>query len=309
MKEETHLDLATARALVRASLAEQRPGAPHGLGSLAPVDKARRAQVFCAARPDERIVVKVYAPASADKARAQVARQRAVVTALPDAAPEVLFFDESRLVLGMAYADGPSLSALWPHLSEADRASRLQAAGHWLRRLHGTSLEPHPFRPKGQLAWLQKLIMQHEFGGRLIPDVGQFRLEVAALAEQVPEVRGTPSVRAVTHRDLHLSNLMLTSNRLIGLDFENDAPDEPMRDLVALLLDAVAHGGGLEALSEALGEGYGSTGSIGPATLFLQRLFALGVWATTPPAPSLRQRARFVAAQRILAARAPLLPV
>ncbi|WP_254885304.1 phosphotransferase, partial [Salipiger sp. HF18] len=136
----------------------------------------------CAARPDERIVVKVYAPAWADKARAQVARQRAVVTALPDAAPEVLFFDESRLVLGMAYADGPSLSALWPHLSEADRATRLQAAGHWLRRLHGTSLEPHPFRPKGQLAWLQKLIMQHEFGGRLIPDVGQFRLEGAALA-------------------------------------------------------------------------------------------------------------------------------
>ena len=62
MREQAHFDLATARALVRASLAEQRPGAPHGLGSLAPVDKPRRAQVFCAARPDERIVVKVYAP-------------------------------------------------------------------------------------------------------------------------------------------------------------------------------------------------------------------------------------------------------
>ncbi|APZ54377.1 phosphotransferase family protein [Salipiger abyssi] len=305
----THLDKPEARALARAALAERRPGRDYGLGCLKNIDKPLRAQVFCAAHPEERLTVKVFAPAGAEKARAQAARQAAVAGALPGRAPDVLFFDEARLVLGMTYADGPSLAALWPHLSADEARARLEDAGRWLAALHDLSAEAHPFRPKGQIAWLHRLLGWHAEGKRAIPEIAAFRAEVAALEALALELRGRPARRAVTHRDLHLSNLVATDTGLVGLDFENDRPDEPLRDLVALLVDAMAQPGTAEDLhrsAEALRRGYGETGTDPQVSLVLQRLFALGIWAATPDAPSLRQSARYLAAREILAAEAPL---
>jgi len=301
---ETHLAPAEARAIARAALAEHWPGTAFGLGCLKNTDKAQRAQVFCAASPDARLVVKVYAPASADKARAQAARQRSVATAWPEGAPEVLFFDAARLVLGMAYADGPSLAAVVPKRGREGAASQLEAAGRWLQRFHGLTREAHPFRPKGQIAWLHRLLEQHDGGERTIPEVNAFRREVARLETMFQAVRGTPSQRAVTHRDLHLANLIATREGLVGLDFENAKPDEPLRDLVSLLIDAVALSDEAEALDRhaaALCKGYGPVGNTPEAVVFLQRLFALGVWANTPPEPSRRQAARYLAARQIIA--------
>lgn len=305
----THLDKPGARALARAALAQWRPGRAYGLGCLKNIDKPLRAQVFCAAHPDQRLTVKVFAPAGAETARAQAVRQRTVAAALPGRVPEVLFFDDTRLVLGMAYADGPSLAALWPHLTATTAADRLEEAGRWLAALHGLSAEAHPFRPKGQIAWLHRLLGWHAEGKRTIPEIAEFRAEVAALDTLAPLVRGTPSRRAVTHRDLHLSNLIATRRGLVGLDFENDRPDEPLRDLVTLLVDVLAQPdppGDPQRGAEALRRGYGPSGTDPQALLFLQKLFALGIWAATPPAPSLRQGARYLAARAILAAEAPL---
>ncbi|MCA0964420.1 phosphotransferase family protein [Salipiger bermudensis] len=301
---ETHLTPAEARAIARATLAEQRPGTAFGLGCLKNTDKAQRAQVFCAASPDTRLVVKVYAPASAEKARAQVARQRSVVAAWPEGAPEVLFFDEARLVLGMAYADGPSLAAVVANRAPEDAARHLEAAGHWLVAFHGLTREAHPFRPKGHIAWLHRLLEQHDSGERAIPEVAAFRYEVTRLEAMARDVRGTPSQRAVTHRDLHLANLITTREGLVGLDFENDKPDAPLRDLVALLIDAVALSDDSEALDRhaaALSQGYGPAGSAPETVVFQQRLFALGVWANTPLEPSRRQAARYLGARQVIA--------
>jgi|GEM_PF-1701864 len=301
---ETHLAPAEARAIARAALAEQRPGTAFGLGCLKNTDKAQRAQVFCAASPDERLVVKVYAPASAEKARAQAARQRALAEAWPEGAPAELFFDAARLVLGMTYADGPSLAAVVPKLAQENAARQLEATGQWLGRFHGLTREAHPFRPKGQIAWLHRLLEQHDSGERSIPEIDAFRAEVARIEAMFRAVRGTPSQRAVTHRDLHLANLIATREGLVGLDFENAKPDEPLRDLVSLLIDAVALSDDAEALDRhaaALSKGYGPVGSTPEATVFLQRLFALGVWANTPPEPSRRQAARYFSALRLIA--------
>nr|WP_274705680.1 aminoglycoside phosphotransferase family protein [Salipiger pentaromativorans] len=287
----------------------RHPGQSFGLGCLKNVETPLPAQVFCAATPDRRLTVKVFARDLAEKARAQAARQRELAAALPGQVADWLFFDETALVLGMSYVDGPSLAALWPHLDAARAGQRLEEAGRWLAAFHGLTRVAHPFRPKGQIAWLNRLLEQHADGRRQIPQIAQFRGEVETLEAMFRAVRGKPAQRAVTHRDLHLSNLMVTERGLVGLDFENDKPDEPLRDLVVLLIDALArHGKAADPVpaAEALRRGYGPTGTDPQALLFLQRLFALGVWAATPSEPSLHQTARYLAARRIVEAATPL---
>lgn len=306
----TKIATETARAQARAALADRYPGAQWGLGCLKNADGPLEAQVFCAAHPEQRLVVKVYAPAEGARARAQAERQRAVAMALPGGAPEVLFLDEARGVLGMDYADGPVLSALWPVLSGPERLARLEEAGRWLAALHATTARPHPFRPKGQIAWLNRLLDWHAEGTRAFPDPEAFQTEVAGLETMAREVRGTPARRAVTHRDLHLSNIVATKGGLVGLDFENAKEDEPLRDLVWLLVDAMVlapEDDDPAPLAAALARGYGPTGTTPEALLFLQRLFALGIWAATPAAPSRRHAARYLAARRIIGVKAPLL--
>ncbi|WP_417211752.1 phosphotransferase [Antarctobacter sp.] len=70
-------------------------------------------------------------------------------------------------------------------------------------------------------------------GERHIPDIAA-RAEVRAMEALAAEVR-RPAQRAITHRDLHLDNLVLTPPPC-GLDFENPKEDEPYRDLVWLLI-------------------------------------------------------------------------
>ena len=302
--DSTKITKEAARAQARAALAHRYPGMQWGLGCLKNAAGPLEAQVFCAAQPEQRLVVKVYAPAEGARARAQAERQRAVAAALPGGAPEVLFLDEARGVLAMDYADGPVLSALWPVLSGRERLARLEEAGRWLAAFHGTTARSHPFRPKGQIAWLHRLFDWRAEGTRAFPEVEAFRSDVAGMEIMAREVRGTPARRAVTHRDLHLSNIVATQGGLVGLDFENAKEDEPLRDLVWLLIDAMVlapEDDDPAPLAAALARGYGPTGTTPEALLFLQRLFALGIWAATPAAPSRRQAARYLAARRIMA--------
>ncbi|WP_417725017.1 phosphotransferase family protein [Salipiger sp.] len=303
------LDKAGARRIAREVLARERPGAPFGLGCLKNREDPMASQVFCADRPGTRLTVKLWAPALADKAAAQAARHRAVAARLMGA-QEVLFFDPEARCLGLSYADGPTLSELWPVLAPAARLDRLHEAGRWLAEFHHLSRRDQPFRPAGQIAWLNRLEAWFDAGERHIPDIAAFRAEVRAMEALAAEVRRRPAQRAITHRDLHLDNLVLTPAGLCGLDFENPKEDEPYRDLVWLLIHAVSLADDATPLSDfaaALARGYGDGVTEPPLRLFLQRLFALGVWAATPEAPSLRQSARYAAAREIVAAPEPLL--
>ncbi|WP_353472432.1 aminoglycoside phosphotransferase family protein [Salipiger sp. H15] len=304
MSDPARLTRFEAQALAREVLANERAGRTYGLGCLKNEDRPMRAQVFCAAHPGEHLVVKVFAPAQADKARAQAARQRAVAAQMregPWRAPEVLFFDAGRLVLGMGYAAGPSLAELWQQLPEARRDVPLEAAGSWLAALHRPTLEPRKLRPRGQLDWLAAQLQE---AGDGMADPEGFARDLAALEALFPAARGQAATRAVTHRDLHLANLVSAGGALWGLDFENDSPDAPYRDLVALLIDALALAPEPDAarFGAALARGYGDRVTAPDARLFQQRAYALGSWARTPAEPSLRQRARLAAAKMILAA-------
>lgn len=311
MSTVERLTRSEAQALARAALAEQRPGRAFGLGCLKNEDRPMRAQVFCAAHPDEHLVVKVFAPALAEKAHAQAARQRDVAAQMQDGpwrVPEVLFFDPDRLVLGMAYAPGPSLAELWTRLPADKRRVPLEAAGRWLAAMHRPTLQTRKLRPRGQLDWLEAQLAQARETETPVPETENFSLRLAELQALFPEVRGQPATRAVTHKDLHLSNLVSAGGALWGLDFENGQLDAPYRDLVGLLIDALATCPEPDApgFGAALARGYRDEITAPEARLFLQRAFALGTWTRTPAEPSTRQRARLQAAKMILAADRPL---
>ena len=291
-----------ARAIARAALAELGEDGPWGLGCLKNREQPLPEQVFCAATPHRRIAVKVYAPASAGKARAQADRQRVVAQA--GIAPEVLFFDDARLVLGMAYLDAPNLRALWPHRCGSARLGLLTASGRWLRRLHDLEAQPHPFRPKGHVSWMERVLGWHADGSRTYPDAEDFAAKTEELTAMAPALRGLPAWRAVTHRDLHLSNLLATPEVVVGVDYENAKHDEPLRDLVTLLIDAMAEAGEHtpRPMASALSKGYGACEIPPEAVLFLQRTFALGEWSRMPESPSVAQSARYLAARAVIAA-------
>ncbi|EIE51947.1 hypothetical protein AL036_03845 [Salipiger aestuarii] len=308
----THIDIRTARDSARLALARHCPAGRFGLGSLRNAAADRRAHVFCAATPDARLVVKVFAPSGGDKGRAQFARQDLVATALPGRAPEVLFYDDELRVLGMRYVDGPSLAEIWPTLTPPEQLAKLERAGDWLAAFHALTVAPHPFRPRGPLDWLIALAESHRQRRREIPDFAVFEQHVAELQGAFPRVRGTPSQRAILHRDLHLSNLMQTRDGLVGLDFENNRPDEPLRDLVWLLVDAMARGDPEQPphpAASALAAGYRQIAARADAMIFIQRLVALGIWANTTTRPSQHNVARFVAARQIAGVKEPLFQV
>ncbi|GGG76770.1 hypothetical protein GCM10011415_26960 [Salipiger pallidus] len=295
-----------ARAIARAALADLGEDGPWGLGCLKNREHPLPEQVFCAATPYRRIAVKVYAPASAGKARAQADRQRVVAQA--GIAPKVIFFDDARLVLGMAYVDTPNLRALWPHQGASGQLDLLEAAGRWLRRLHDLEAQPHPFRPRGHVSWMERVLAWQADGTRNYPDAKDFAAEAEELTAMAPALRGLPAWRAVTHRDLHLSNLLATAEGVIGLDYENAKHDEPLRDLVTLLIDAMAEAGDHtpRSMAAALSKGYGACEIPAEAVLFLQRTFALGEWSRTPESASVAQSARYYAARAVISADAPL---
>lgn len=301
-----------ARDTARAVLARERPGRRYGLGCLKHREGPMASQVFCAATPGERLTFKVWAPAFAERAAAQAIRQREVAAAMgsgPHRAPAEAFFDAEALCLGMDYVDGPTLAELWPGLTSSERCAHIEQAARWIAAFHATSLRPHPFRPRGQVSWLHRLLDWHEEGRRDIPDIAAFRRETAALETMAEDIRGRPGIRAVTHRDMHLGNLIAAEDALWGIDFENPKEDEPYRDLVWLLVDAMARAPGetpMTGLAAAIARGYGDDTTDPGVRRFLQRLFAMGVWAATPANPSLRQAARHAAAREIVSWSGPL---
>ena len=108
---------------------------------------------------------------------------------------------------------------------------------------------------------------------RWLARLGGGTAELTALADQAA---GRPALQAVTHRDLHLGNLILRGNGLTyGLDFENSRPDVALRDPLMLLLDAALKGG-IEAQDlPGMARAFGLPPSPDPApVLFFQRFLA-----------------------------------
>lgn len=264
------------------------------------------ARLFAANGPRGPLVVKVW-PA-AERARRQARQQGQVARGLGTGrfrAPGVAFFDEELRALGMARAGGRDLAALW-----ADGATGVpDAAGGWLAAFHALSRRETRFAPAGQVNWLARLSADCQGGTRRIADRRGFLSAAARVSTGAEALEGRPAVRAVTHRDMTLSNLVLDPDGVVwGLDFENRREGTPLRDLFTLALDFLTLRGanGTEAVAGLI-RAYGETGIDPAVRIFQQRCFCLQVWANTPPAPSARQRQRLKVAKRLLRTADPIL--
>ncbi|WP_323769160.1 phosphotransferase [Antarctobacter sp.] len=283
--------------------------ARHGVGS---EPRAARpgggaAHLFAADGADGPILIKVWA--DADRAARQVRRQRQVARALSAGAcraPGVLFYDEACRAMGMPRIDGMDLAALW----REGHADVPDLAGRWLRAYHGVTLRPCPFDPTGQVNWLSRLIEAVLTRQRNIPGPDGFAKAARGVQAMAGGVTGRASARAVTHRDMTLSNLMLDRDGTIwGLDFENKREDEPLRDVFTLTLDLMTHNGqdGDGAVARLV-QSYGAADGTDPAVrLFLQGCFCLWVWANTPMTPSARQLRRLGVADNLLQRTTPVI--
>ena len=282
---------------------------PDFAGGLTRLQGGSLASVFRASGTPQPAVVKVWTAEAQAKAAQQAQRQMAVAQAMTDPqnrAAEVLSWQPEIPALVMEDA-GP--------MSLRDQASRaplatLRRAGAWIEAFHATTQRPHPFRPAGHVNHLRRLIDQGETGQRQMPRFAQFRATALRIAETGKALRGHPAFRCVTHRDLTLSNLMAAPDgAVIGIDFENDRQDEPLRDVFALAMDSVpiAQDTGTGDLFAAASGAYGRRLAGDDTRLFMQRALALGYWARTPPRPSLRQAAPLSAAVWILEQDRPLI--
>ncbi len=309
----THLEAGAARFRAEEALARVWPGWTGTLTPLKPLLKPLRATPFRVSGGAEPAVIKVWGPGNAAAAARQAARQAEVARLMPQGhlrVPRVLTFDAASCALLMQDAGGPDLRRALPDMPDAAAESALSRAAAWLQAFHALSIRAHPFRPAGHAAWLRRLVADAESGHRAMPDVAEFRSQALALEATAMALRGAPSRRCASHRDLTLGNLLTGGDdTLWGIDFENDREDELLRDRVSLALDALCFapfGHDRGRVLATLARGRTDRDPIGPADLFLQRAFCLGVWARTPRQPSRRQAALLKAALWLLAQPEPL---
>ncbi|MBY6161446.1 aminoglycoside phosphotransferase family protein [Mameliella alba] len=277
---------------------------PGWAGSFVPLRQGPDTWVYRLSGGPVPAVVKVWAEGDEEKSERQALRQAEVAARLagPYRASGVLWFEAGVMV--MEDVCGPDFR----RRLETDTAEEvLRDAGHWLAAFHGLTLRRRTFWPKGQVNWLSRISAEVNGGTRTPPRPAGFVKAAQAVASMRAKVRGLPATRAVTHRDLTLSNLVHgPGNNTWGIDFENAKEDEPLRDVFSLALDALCETGETAPLA-ALRQGYGDEVTAPAVRLFLQRCFALGVWANTPPDPTAHQAQRWTCARQILDSSDPLI--
>lgn len=213
--------------------------------------------------------------------------------------PEPLFYDADQGVLLMEDTWGQRADLLF--LKGPESAQRvLDSAGAWIARFHGLTQVQGAFNPDPHVNWIRKAIAAHKSGARPIPDCDGLRALLPELDALAEAARGATLRRAVTHRDYHLRNLLIRKlGRCYGIDFENAARDDCIRDLLFFLSDcakvqlAPPTAESLQATAQALRRAYGPPLADRPVRLFFQLAFAMATWAgmedATPPGPKRRR--------------------
>jgi hypothetical protein len=224
--------------------------------------------------------------------------------------PKPISYDEDTGVLLLEDAWGMAAESLW--LNGARGPARVLAtAGGWLARYHALSASQAPFNPDPHLSWLGKSLIAHQDGHRRIPQVRALTAHLPELEIRAERARAATSLRCVTHRDFHLRNLLIRKNdRAYGIDMENAARDEAMRDMLFFLADTARATpepptpAALHHTARALRQAYGGNPADPAARLFFQHAFALNLWAGLHESPvglSPKQHRGLQTAQALLA--------
>jgi aminoglycoside phosphotransferase (APT) family kinase protein len=180
-----------------------------------------------------------------DPARAFVERDCLDVLAerMPGAAPELVFVDDERFVVGMTAA--PAGGVLWR--DEHDRGvadpRRTDQAARLLGRLHATTVGDAVLAERFAAQWplLEgRIEPYHRATARRHPDLA------ARIEEEV--ARLLAARRCLVHGDFSPKNLIAYPDRMLMLDFEVAHWGDPAFDvafvLALVLLDGIRHGDG-----------------------------------------------------------------
>lgn len=289
-----------AQALVLSALAVRFPDAVPQLETLHATTSGPPVFVFRARlAPDLSVVAKVSDPARlAPYANRLIAVHPGMAQGRYQV-PEPILYDADHGLLLMEDTWGQRADALFLQ-GQDDRARVLQSAGAWIARFHRQSRVQAVFNPDPHVNWIRKAIAGHKSGARPIPDCDGLRALLPDLDALAETARGGMVWRAITHRDFHLRNLMIRKRgRVYGLDFENAARDDCLRDLLFFLADcaklqlAAPTAQSLQATAQALLQAYGQATAETSVRRFFQLAFAMASWAgldtATPPGPKRRR--------------------
>jgi aminoglycoside phosphotransferase len=209
-----------------------------------------------------RLVAKAYATSEGERTArlmADLCAQLAVRPGTRVAVPQPIFYDPDHRLLVQQAAPGRP----YPELAADGRLrADLEAAGAALATLHRLPVPAGPPRALGDN--LRDLVHPHpeELGERLPAVAG--RVEAILGALEARERACGPAPVALTHRDLHLRQLLRDDARVWVLDWDLAAATDPALDLgnvaayMATRLPAGRAAGSADALLEGYGDGPGS---------------------------------------------------
>lgn len=141
-------------------------------------------------------------------------------------APRVVHSDEARLAIVSEYVADRGFAA-WLH-TPASRGEAIAALGRALRRVHQLPLRGEAAQPLPLLAGL----WTNELAGFPLP-AAITETVVQLRAEEPPPYDG-PLV--LSHNDLNPSNLVFDGERLLFLDWDLAAPNDPLYDLATVAM-------------------------------------------------------------------------
>ena len=283
--------LTEALSRVQAAVAPLSPVAPPRPLNLS--DPEQESYVFRNDLGDQgSIIAKVAAPGRLAAQFSRLTKSHPRMRSGQFRVPKPISYDEASGVLLLEDAWGMTAQSLWNNVGKG-RARVLAAAGGWLARYHCLTASRAAFNPDPHLKWLGKSLTAHQDGSRRIPQVHALSDHLPELESLAERARAATSVRCITHRDFHLRNLLIRKqDRAYGIDMENAARDEAMRDLLLFLADtarATAEPPSAESLhhtAAALRAAYSSSPADPDAGAFFQRAFALNLWAALDDSPA-----------------------
>ncbi|WP_146590306.1 phosphotransferase [Puniceibacterium confluentis] len=222
--------------------------------------------------------------------------------------PELLAFDSALQSCLMTHVAGRTLRQCLEDTSAPQTvAALLTRAGAWVAAFHrGQIGAPRTFQPRFTEQYLRQVMSEVRDQSRRVAEPEFFLSCAERLCALAHRYEGQQTVTAKTHGDLHLSNLLIGTRNVWGIDFAGGRTVPVGHDLARLLVDYatgfalrddIAPGEVLpEAAEQAFFRGYDLVGPGDPSVQMLLRNRVLADWWGIPD----REEHRTVAQARRL---------
>ena len=225
-----------------------------------------------APRPRQ-LVAKAYATAEGERTARLMSDVHDKLTTMPDAivaVPRPIFYDAPHRLLVQEVATGRP----YPDLAMSARVrAHLAAAGSALAMLHGLRVPAGP--PRALHDNLRELVRPHpEVLAERVPDVaGRVEAILAGLDARHRAHGAVPAT--LTHRDLHLRQLLRGRGRVWVLDWDLAAATDPALDLgnISAYMATKLPAERARACTDALLDGYVAAGGPEPVARPLYEAF------------------------------------